>query len=570
MRRLISFSSLRFKAMVAISGLIIFASAILSGFLFNHLRTEVKLELLKRGETTVRHIANSCEYGVLTENSMELSTVLEALTLQDDIVYAVVQDSAGNILAQFDLLNAEELIKWIASKDFAKHYPSDTSETSYRTVPDMELDIVDFTFPVRTRTFDISLEDLGATTVDDERFAASLDKIGLVRIGISLEEMHRKIYDTAKMIVLIMILVTLAVIVLTTLMVNVIIKPIDDLVSATERIAEGDLSHLVKAGSLDEISRLASAFNVMVESLRNSREEIEMYNRTLELKIAERTSELEAAQTQLVQSEKMSAIGQLAAGVAHELNNPMGGILGYAQFALEKMSKATPETMTAKDIDSLHRYLSDIEQQAKRCRSIIRNLLKFSRSSDKKEWEEFDLNSMLDDTISLVQHQLDLNNIELSRDFSEDLPALNGSASQLQQVFTNLILNAQHAMPEGGKLHITTRQSPQLGEFSGCAEINIEDTGSGIKTEHINRIFEPFFSTKETGKGTGLGLSITYGIIKEHGGEIAVQSEPGKGTKFTVILPLDSTTTATDKIRTDDQTQKLLARIATKEQKSES
>jgi signal transduction histidine kinase len=568
MRRLMAFSSLRFKAMVAISGLIIFASAILSAFLFNHLRTEVKLEVLKRGETTVRHIANSCEYGVLTENSMELSTVLEALTLQDDIVYAVVQDSAGNVLAQFDQFNAEELVKWIASRDFAKHYSSDTSETSYRTVPELKLDIVDFTFPVRTRTFDISLEDLGATAIDDDSFAASLDKIGLVRIGISLEEMYNKIYDTAKMIVLIMILVTLAVIVLTTLMVNVIIKPIDDLVVATERIAEGDLSHLVKGGSLDEISRLASAFNVMVESLRNSREEIEMYNRTLELKIAERTAELEAAQTQLVQSEKMSAIGQLAAGVAHELNNPMGGILGYAQFALEKISKATPEDMTTKDIDSLHRYLSDIEQQARRCRSIIKNLLKFSRSSDKKEWEEFDLNSMLDDTISLIQHQLDLNNIELTRDFAKDLPALNGSASQLQQVFTNLILNAQHAMPEGGKLFITTRQSPRLGEFSGCAEVIIEDTGSGIETEHINKIFEPFFTTKETGKGTGLGLSITYGIVKEHGGDITVQSEPGKGTKFTVILPLDSTTTGTNDVYADDQTRKLLSRIATKEQKS--
>ena len=569
MRRLMSFSSLRFKAMVAISVLIIFASAILSAFLFNHLRTEVKLEVLKRGETTVRHIANNCEYGVLTENSMELSAVLEALALQDDIVYAVVQDSAGSILEQFDQINAEELVKWIASKDFAKHHESDTSETSYRTLPDLELDIVDFTFPVRTRTFDISLENLGATTVDDDR-SASLDKIGLVRIGISLEEMYNKIYDTAKMIVLIMMLVTLAVIVLTTLMVNVIIKPIDDLVVATERIAEGDLSHLVKGGSLDEISRLASAFNMMVESLRNSREEIEMYNRTLELKIADRTAELEAAQTQLVQSEKMSAIGQLAAGVAHELNNPMGGILGYAQFALEKMSKANPDDITAKDIDSLHRYLSDIEQQARRCRSIIRNLLKFSRSSDKKEWEEFDLNSMLNDTISLIQHQLDLNTIELTRDFSEDLPKLQGSASQLQQVFTNLILNAQHAMPDGGKLHITTRQSPQLGEFSGCAEVIIEDTGSGIETEHINRIFEPFFTTKETGKGTGLGLSITYGIVKEHGGDIAVQSEPGKGTKFTVILPLDSTTTASDDVRADEQTRKLFAKIATKEQNSES
>jgi len=567
MRRLMSFSSLRFKAMVAISGLIIFASAILGVFLFNHLRTEVKLELLKRGETTVRHIANSCEYGVLTENSAELNTVLEALTLQSDIVYAVVHDSAGAILANLDLMQAEELIRWIASKDFAKHYTSDTSEVSYRTVPDLELDIVDFTFPVRTKTFDMSLEDLGATTVEDDRFSASLDKIGLVRIGISLEEMYHKIYETARMIVLIMILVTLAVIILTTLMVNVIIKPIDDLVVATERIAEGDLSHLVKGGSLDEISRLANAFNVMVESLRHSREEIEMYNRTLELKIAERTSELEAAQTQLVQSEKMSAIGQLAAGVAHELNNPMGGILGYAQFALEKMSKATPEIMTARDIDALRKYLTDIEQQARRCRSIIKNLLKFSRSSDRKEWEEFDLTSILDDTISLIQHQLDLGNIELTRDFAADLPTLQGSPSQLQQVFTNLLLNAQHAMPEGGKLHITTRLSPRLGEFSGCAEVVIEDNGAGIEEEHIKRIFEPFFTTKETSKGTGLGLSISYGIVKEHGGDIAVQSEPGKGTKFTVILPLESTSSTGDEALDGNQAEKLLHRIAESDRK---
>jgi two-component system NtrC family sensor kinase len=544
MKRLISFSSLRFKAMVAISGLIILTSAILGVFLFNHLRNEMRLEVLKWGETTVRHIANSCEYGVLTENSNELTTTLEALILQDDVVYAVVHDSAGGILAQFDQMQAAELVKWIAGKDFAKHFASDTSEISYREVPDLEFDIVDFTFPVRTRAFDMSMEDLGATTVVEDSYGSSFEKIGLVRIGISLADMRSRIYDTAEMIVLIMLVVTVAVIILTTLMVNVIIKPIDDLVIATERIAKGDLSHLVGEGSLDEISRLANAFNVMVESLRNSREEIEIYNRTLELKIAERTKELEDAQTQLVQSEKMSAIGELAAGVAHELNNPMGGILGYAQFALEKMSSATPGALTEKDIGAQRKYLSDIERQARRCRAIVRNLLKFSRSSEKKEWEEFDLNSILSDTISLIQHQLDLVNIELVQDFVEDLPHLRGSPSQLQQVFTNLLLNAQHAMPDGGEIRITTRLSPQLGKFSGCVEVVVEDNGNGIEQQHLKRIFEPFFTTKNKDKGTGLGLSISYGIVKEHGGDIAVQSTVDIGTRFTVILPLDSAATA--------------------------
>jgi len=543
MRRLLSFSSLRFKATVAISGLIMLTSIVLSVFMFSHLRSEMKQELLKRGETAVRQIASSCEYGVITENTVELENILQTLTFQDDFVYAIVQDSTGKILIQNDLVGAAELFRWIANKDFVKNFARDTTEVYYRTVPELNMDFMELSFPVRTMSFDMSLEDLGTTVIDEDIYSADMEKIGLVKIGLSLEQMHSKVYETAKMIVLLTIIVTLAVIVLTAMMINVIIKPIDKLVMATETIATGDLTHLVEEGSLKEISRLAKAFNVMVESLRESRNEIEMYNRTLEIKIAERTKELEEAQTQLVQSEKMSAIGQLAAGVAHELNNPMGGILGYAQFALEKWSKTKPDQVTDKDIESQRKYLSDIEQQARRCRSIIKNLLKFSRSSDKKEWEEFDLNSTLEDTISLIQHQLDLANIELKKQLADGLPRLHGNASQLQQVFTNLLLNSQHAMPEGGELELVTRFSPKLGEFAGCVEIIVEDNGIGIEEENLNRIFEPFFTTKEKGKGTGLGLSISYGIVKEHGGDITVHSAVGQGTRFTVILPLDSTAT---------------------------
>lgn len=543
MRRLLSFSSLRFKATIAISGLIMLTSIVLSIFMFSHLRSEMKQELLKRGETAVRQIASSCEYGVITENTVELENILQTLTFQDDFVYAIVQDSTGKILIQNDLVGAAELFRWIANKDFVKNFARDTTEVYYRTVPELNMDFMELSFPVRTMSFDMSLEDLGTTVVDEDIYSADMEKIGLVKIGLSLEQMHSKVYETAKMIVLLTIIVTLAVIVLTAMMINVIIKPIDKLVMATETIATGDLTHLVEEGSLKEISRLAKAFNVMVESLRESRNEIEMYNRTLEIKIAERTKELEEAQTQLVQSEKMSAIGQLAAGVAHELNNPMGGILGYAQFALEKWSKTKPDQVTDKDIESQRKYLSDIEQQARRCRSIIKNLLKFSRSSDKKEWEEFDLNSTLEDTISLIQHQLDLANIELKKQLADGLPRLHGNASQLQQVFTNLLLNSQHAMPEGGELELVTRFSPKLGEFAGCVEIIVEDNGIGIEEENLNRIFEPFFTTKEKGKGTGLGLSISYGIVKEHGGDITVHSAVGQGTRFTVILPLDSTAT---------------------------
>jgi signal transduction histidine kinase len=544
MKLSVSFSSLRVKAMVAMSGLIILTSAVLGGFLFNHMRVQMKRELLKRGEATVRQTANSCEYGVLTENSVELIEILEGLTLQDDFVYATVQDTVGDILAQHDAMDAEELVSWFAKKDFDSVSRGDTTAICYWTIPEQNIDIIDLAFPVRTKSFEISLEDLGVTTVDDNQ-EASLEKIGIVRIGLSLEQMYDRIYDAAKMTGVIIMLVALAVILLTTLAVNLIIKPVDKLIGATEQIARGDLSQLVDEGSVDEIGRLARAFNAMVKSLRESRDEIELYNRTLELKIADRTRELEEAQTQLVQSEKMSAIGQLAAGVAHELNNPMGGILGYAQFALEKLTKVSPENLTEGDLRSQTKYLRDIEQQARRCRAIVKNLLRFSRSSNITKWEDFDLNATLDDTISLIQHQLDLGNIEINRQFADDLPKLHGNASQLQQVFTNLMLNAQHAMPDGGLLTITTRFSPKLGEFSGCVEVIVQDTGIGIEEEHLGKIFEPFYTTKETGKGTGLGLSISYGIVKEHGGDITVSSEPGEGTRFSVIIPLDSTASGT-------------------------
>jgi two-component system NtrC family sensor kinase len=335
-------------------------------------------------------------------------------------------------------------------------------------------------------------------------------------------------------------LVVFAAIIVTITLVNFIIKPVENLVDVTERIAAGDLSHDVPVKSNDELGRLATSFNKMTDSLRNYREEVEMYNRTLEQKIAERTSALEAAQKQLIQSEKMAAIGELAAGVAHELNNPMGGILGYSQYALEKLSSKKAADLADDDIEMQCRFLEDIEQQARRCKTIIKNLLKFSRTSAKTEFEHFNLNQALEETLTFVQHQLDMKNILLEKNLDQNLPAYYGNASQLQQVFTNIMLNAQQAMLEGGSLKIETRFSPPIGEFQGCVEVEFTDTGMGIPPEILNKIFEPFYTTKDVGKGTGLGLSISYGIIKEHQGDILVKSKVGEGTTFTLVLPLET------------------------------
>jgi two-component system NtrC family sensor kinase len=293
----------------------------------------------------------------------------------------------------------------------------------------------------------------------------------------------------------------------------------------------------------------------ILETLRDITEQ-----KKLELQVKEHTQNLEKAnaelenalknlkeaQAQLIQAEKMAGIGQLAAGVAHELNNPLGGILGYCQFALEKITKKPLKELTGEDISTYSQYLKDIEQQSKRCKAIIQSLLKFSRASVKEDFEPIDINSILKETFTFVNHQMEKHKVKLEEVLSPSLPRISGNTSQLQQVFTNLILNAVQAMPDGGRLTVLDK----LSEDKESLEISFTDTGEGISKENLSKIFEPFFTTKKVGQGTGLGLSVSYGIVKEHGGEIQVESTVGQGSTLTVILPLrkeSETTESKDK-----------------------
>ncbi|RKY41064.1 MAG: hypothetical protein DRP85_07255 [Candidatus Makaraimicrobium thalassicum] len=241
--------------------------------------------------------------------------------------------------------------------------------------------------------------------------------------------------------------------------------------------------------------------------------------------------ELKETQDKLVQSEKMAAVGQLGAGVAHELNNPLGGILGYAQFILAKMQK---ENFNISDFKICGQYLKYIEKEAQRCKTIVRNLLIFSRKPD-RAYETIDIKEVIDYTLALVISQLKLKKIKITTDFAPDIEKISGNINQLQQVFMNLMINAQQAMPGGGELKISAyKKSDQ--------EIAIEfaDTGCGIAKENLGRVFDAFFTTKQGLKATGLGLSISYQIIKEHKGTITAQSEEGRGAVFMITLPVGS------------------------------
>jgi two-component system NtrC family sensor kinase len=274
-------------------------------------------------------------------------------------------------------------------------------------------------------------------------------------------------------------------------------RPLTGLARATQQVAEGDWSVRSPEHGYQEMRTLAKSFNTMVEALEETREE-------------------------LVQKEKLASVGQLAAGVAHEINNPLGSVLLYADI----LHKETPEeeTQQRKDLDMIIR-------EAKRCKAIVNDLLNFSRQNEILA-QETDLNAILEELAVESRVQESFQAVRIETDLDPNLPAIQADPLQLHQVFLNLMTNGAEAMPDGGRLTLRTRTGP----MPGFVTVEVQDTGVGIPDENMKKVFTPFFTTKPIGKGTGLGLAIIYGIVKMHRGQISVASDKGIGTTFTLTL----------------------------------
>jgi two-component system NtrC family sensor kinase len=307
---------------------------------------------------------------------------------------------------------------------------------------------------------------------------------------------------------------------------STIIKPLQGMVQATQRIAQGELNHRVAVDWRDEIGQLAESFNRMTENLKLANENLIQWSKTLERRVEERTRELKEMQDYLVQSEKLASLGKMAAGIAHEINNPLTSILINTHLLLEKLEKLDKK-------DEFYENLSLIAEETSRCTQIVRGLLEFARES-KPQKTQTDINDLIEKTVLLLENKASFQNIRIVKQLKPDLPLILVDRAKIQQVFWNFMINACEAMPHGGQLTITT----DLSENKKAIEIRFIDTGVGIPPEHINKIFDPFFTTKPS--GTGLGLAICYGIIQQHNGAIEVKSEPGRGTVFTLYLPLET------------------------------
>lgn len=387
--------------------------------------------------------------------------------------------------------------------------------------------------------------------------------IGGIQMEVPIGDLMTNLLELKRIILITIVLDAIVLIIFGSLLLSrVLVKPIKDLVRLTQKISEGDFSQKIEETSRNEIGQLIGSFNRMIERLKENHESMENYLESLELA----NKKLKQAQEELIRTEKLASIGRFAAGVAHEVGNPLGAILGYTSI----LQKEGMDREESKD------YLKRIEKEIDRINRIVRELLDFARPS-KFEIKDVEIHLVIENTLSLLSYQKNFKNIESRLDLQSDLPKIKGDESQLSQVFMNIILNAVDAMQNGGILTIQTRThivealdedrfqrvyprrrrgDPMESDYSRkrkadpltalfkkfsegdqLVEIRISDTGIGIRKEDLENIFDPFFTTKAPDKGTGLGLSISLRIVESLGGEIKVTSEIGKGTTFEIYFP---------------------------------
>ena len=353
--------------------------------------------------------------------------------------------------------------------------------------------------------------------------------LGVLDVIISTERMDAIIRENIRNVVTGSILITLLIALSSGFAITVIVnRPMSEISRGIQEIAEGNLEYHIPVVSHDDLGKMASQFNEMSEKLNKAHSEIKEWNETLGQKVDEKNEELKKIYEQIVQIEKLASLGKLSATVAHELNNPLEGILTYSKL----ISKILMKQNISGQFDAPVKYLALIADEAARCGRIVKDLLLFSHSTEGIKVLA-DVREIVDKDLLLINHHLEIHKIRLQKVFDKTTVPVVCDVQKIEQALLSIIMNAIEAMPDGGKLTIVASKDEKH------AIVLIKDEGHGINPKDLPNIFEPFFTTKQEVKGTGLGLSVSYGIILQHKGMISVEESSHLGTTFKVVLPLD-------------------------------
>lgn len=502
------------KLMLSITVIVIIVAAV-SGLV--NVKTEEQ-QLLKTmilgADQLSKGITSATWHAMLDDNREAAYQVMQTIALKQGIDRIRMYNSAGQVM-----------------------FSTNTEE--HNTAPAK----LDLTYPVRAaRAADGHRRLEMLTPIYNERSCsqaachahpADVKVLGVLDLALNLESVDREV-DSMKFRVLLVTaveitLISLCIIFFTRRFLG---RPIEKLIEGTKAISQMELDKpLDISGSGEELDDLARSFEVMRSRLQTALGEINQFTQSLETKVEERTQQLKAAQKKLLHSDRLASLGQLSASVAHEINNPVSGVLNLSML-LQRMLKE--DGIPPNRIEEFRKYLSQVVNETARVGRIVSDLLAFSRRS-KPQRAPADLNKIVRMTLSLVQHKMKLSNVTVEQNLCEELPPAACDASQVQQVVLNLLLNAAEATQSKSERRVIVTSEAGRGEV----RLLVADNGEGIQPENLARIFDPFFTTKSEGKGVGLGLAVSYGIIQAHGGDIEVKSQAGEGATFIVTLPLE-------------------------------
>jgi two-component system NtrC family sensor kinase len=349
--------------------------------------------------------------------------------------------------------------------------------------------------------------------------------LGILEVGVSLAHADATLASLQRRTAGVALVVILGLAVTSIVFTHrTVVRPVAQLAKGLDRVAAGDLKQPVPVTGSGEIAELAGAFNEMEATLADVRRQRLALLGSLEQQVQDRTAALERAQERLVHTEKLSALGRLSASIAHEINNPLMGILTYAKLIIRTLEGGAPDDRAR---GKLVGHLKLVERETQRCTAIVRNLLDFARERRLK-LTDVNVNDAIGEALSLIQHQVALQNIRLEKDL-ETVPLMRADFGQIRQALLNVVINACDAMPQGGTLRVTSK-APDAEHIL----ITVQDTGPGISPEHLKKVFDPFFTTRE--KGNGLGLSVVYGIVERHSGTLHIDSQVGQGTTVRIQL----------------------------------
>ena len=474
---------------------------------------------------------------------------------QRSLYYSMLRYDRANIEKTISQIGQEERIEMVRvfNKTGEVIYASNPQDVGLVVSTDevgcvqchaSEVPVIDLAAHDRTREFNDGTHNLFevVTPIYNEpacssdpchKHPADQNVLGVLYMTVSLAQVEDEMARSALLVVGFTIAIIIVLSIFLAFYVRRFIRrPVMALMLGVKRVAAGDLDHQIGVDSDTEIDELAIAFNQMTVDLKRARQEIEEWGHSLKHRVAERTAQLEKTQAELLQTQKLASMGKLAASVAHEINNPLMGILTFIRTF---QGWITSGAFPPKKFNEFSQDLEIMGKETMRISKIVRNLLAFARRS-KLEKREQEINELIESSLQLLNHRLSLAEIDIYLHLTPGLPKLYIDAGQIQQAVMNLILNAAEAMGDGGILTITSG----LTKDERGITVKVEDSGTGIPPELMDKLFDPFFTTKEVGQGTGLGLPVAYGIVHRHGGSMNVKSEVGQGTEFEVVLPISS------------------------------